>query len=162
MAPGAGHRDLERYDRGQRRGRVSGPDRRPAAAYIHANGDVIILSSQTAAWLFDHTNLRSVDRPPDPKVEAELAALMYGRNRWLRTSSPGSNSGRAVDLQPEVPAPSEVMTTGRAANLLRITDRAVRLACAQGRLPARQVDGRWQITRADLDRYTPARERITR
>ncbi|MBA2738069.1 MAG: helix-turn-helix domain-containing protein [Nocardioidaceae bacterium] len=45
------------------------------------------------------------------------------------------------------------MSTTQAADQLGVTDRAVRLACQLGRLAARQVGGRWQVSRAVLDEY---------
>ncbi len=49
------------------------------------------------------------------------------------------------------------MTTSRAADVLGISDRAVRKACTDGRLDAERVDGQWRITRASVEAYAPRR-----
>ncbi|MGC0271727.1 helix-turn-helix domain-containing protein [Pseudactinotalea sp. Z1739] len=48
------------------------------------------------------------------------------------------------------------MTTGQAASLLGIGERAVRQAIQRGRLPAVRVGGRWVIEREDLEQYRQA------
>ncbi|MBT2567719.1 helix-turn-helix domain-containing protein [Arthrobacter sp. ISL-85] len=50
------------------------------------------------------------------------------------------------------------MTTTQAGNRLGITDRAVRLAIQEGRLPATNVDGRWRITNEDIAHFTAAKK----
>jgi hypothetical protein len=45
----------------------------------------------------------------------------------------------------------------RAADVLGISDRAVRKACADGRLDTELVDGQWRITRASVEAYEPRR-----
>ncbi len=49
------------------------------------------------------------------------------------------------------------MPATRAADVLGISDRAVRKACAAGRLNADLVDGQWRITRASVESYSPRR-----
>ncbi len=49
------------------------------------------------------------------------------------------------------------MTTTRAADVLGISDLAVRKACTAGRLDAELVDGHWRITRASVEAYEPRR-----
>ncbi len=44
-----------------------------------------------------------------------------------------------------------------AADILYITDRAVRLAIAEKRLPATQVNGRYRIAREDIQHFAAAK-----
>jgi excisionase family DNA binding protein len=64
------------------------------------------------------------------------------------------------DAKPaEPPSHSDVVGTRTAAGLLGITDRAVRKAIAEGRLPATTVDGRHRIHREDIENYRATRTR---
>lgn len=131
---------------------------RPAEHYIHADGSVVLVPAKVAHWLGQRglDALRVRARGEDAEVDSvltalRLAALAYG------ASADGSGNGSALVVQAEVAAPLEWMTTGQAADALRLTSRAVRLACEQGRLPAQQVDGRWRITRTDVHHYAANR-----
>ncbi|MFF1875708.1 helix-turn-helix domain-containing protein [Kitasatospora herbaricolor] len=50
------------------------------------------------------------------------------------------------------------MSTGQAAQLIQVTDRAIRKAIATGHLQATNADGRWRIHREDLALYREARK----
>jgi excisionase family DNA binding protein len=106
-------------------------------------------------------------------IAADLVALVRQRHRAMRGLSPLRDSclsaliigaedwrqqvGTNGPPRPEPPPRSPVMTATRAADVLGITDRAVRKACAAGRLEAELVDGRWRITRASVQAYEPRR-----
>lgn len=125
------------------------PDRRPWPAYLHP-GAVVVVPASVAAWLIVQTDMparRVEHRGADPQVDAVLGALTVAGLGWRTstTSAATSAGGSAVVVEAEVVAPSEYMTTSRAADVLGITDRGVRLACNQGRIPATRVDGRWQL-----------------
>lgn len=127
---------------------------RPAEHYLHGGGTVVVVPARVAAWLCRHGlgSLRAVAAGADPEVDAVLTALALSADGW-RTSAV-TEAGAEVARRPaEVPAPLTVMTTQQAADLLRITDRAVRLAITQRRLPAQRVDGRWLIDLEDLDHF---------
>jgi len=49
-----------------------------------------------------------------------------------------------------------------AAGLLGISDRAVRKAIADKRLPATEIDGRWSIDRKDIENYRINRAALRR
>jgi len=126
-------------------------------AYLHGDGAsaIVIVPARVAAWLDTRTRLSEVRisaRGTDPEVYAVLAALHRGAIAW-RTSVTGSEN----PPHPEVLALSKWMSTTQAGGLLGITDRAVRLAIAEDRLPAQQVAGRWRITREDVEHYRAAR-----
>ena len=126
-------------------------------AYLHGDGAsaIVIVPARVASWLATRTRLSEVRisaRGADPEVYAVLAALHRAALAW-RTSVTGSEN----PPHPEVRALSEWMSTTQAGGLLGITDRAVRLAIAEDRLPAQQVAGRWRITREDVEHYRAAR-----
>ena len=131
------------------------PSTRPAEAYVHGAGasSVVIVSARVAAALLTGTDLaryRSANRGLDPEVDAILVALTVCANRW-RTAS--AQPGSQIAPAPEVLPPSTEMSCTEVADVLRITSRAVRLACQAGRLPATQTEAGWRIARTDLDRY---------
>jgi len=118
---------------------------------------VAVISGRTAAWLLsiaDLPRLRIAHRGTDAEVDSQLLALTHVANAWrAATSATSADSGSALDELPEVAPASKVMTTKTAAERIGITDRAVRLACDQGRIPATRVVGRWQLERSDVDAY---------
>lgn len=70
-----------------------------------------------------------------------------------RTTVTGSDHAPA----PEEPAQSKWMGTTEAAEMLGITDRAVRLAITQKRLHATNLHGRWRITPEDIEHFKAAK-----
>jgi len=139
----------------------SSPDLRPAGAYVHGvDGPVAIVTGRAAAWLLLHLDLASHRievRGRDPELDAVLGAITYAGNHWRATSATSAPRGSILANDPEPAAPSVEMTSLQAAELLGITTRAVRLACAAGRLPSTQTDGCWRITTDDLDAYRRSR-----
>ncbi len=139
------------------------PSLRPTGAYVHGidGAPVVVVSARVAAWLLVHTDLarHRVDvRGTDPEVDAQLGALTYVGNLWrTATSATSAATGSGLVEVPEVAASSGFMSSTEAADLLGVTDRAVRLACTGGRLPAARIDGRWQISRDDFDTYRRTR-----
>ncbi|MGY1845525.1 helix-turn-helix domain-containing protein [Modestobacter sp. SYSU DS0875] len=49
------------------------------------------------------------------------------------------------------------MNTNQAADRLGMTPRGVRLAIAEARLQAEQIDGRWRLRREDVEHYRASR-----
>ncbi len=122
-----------------------------AARYLH--GGVVIVPAEVAAWLLangDLNRLRVATRGADPRRDAVLMALAMAAHQHMTVTS---GDGCRSAMEPEAAAPLEWMSTTQAADQLGVTDRAVRLACQLGRLAARQVGGRWQVSRAVLDEY---------
>ncbi len=133
-------------------------DRRPAEAYVH--GPVVVVSGRMCDWFLRHTDMAKVrvaQRGLDPEVDAVLNAITY-QGQAHRTCASASTGATALADPPQVPsALSERLGTTAAADLLNITEQAVRLAIKKKRLPAEKVDDRWQITRHDVERYRAAR-----
>ena len=115
------------------------------------------LTGRVAALIYSRTDLgrlRTELRGVDPEVDAQLMALHLAALRW-RTSATGSEAAP----EPEVPPSSSTpwVSTSEAADLLGITDRAVRLACKAGAMGARRVGDRWRISREAVKQYRAAR-----
>lgn len=138
------------------------PDRRPPGAYVHgADGPVAVVSGRTAAWLLavaDLARLRIAHRGMDAEIDNQLLAVTHVANAWrAATSATSADSGSALDELPEVAPGSKSMTTRTAAERIGITDRAVRLACDEGRIPATRVNGRWQLERSAVEDFRSTR-----
>lgn len=128
----------------------------PAGYVIGAQGPAVVVPARVAAWLESKANLSALRvraRGSDAEVDAVLVALRVAALAW-RTSATGSD----VEPTPEAARGSEQwLSTSKAADLLGITDRAVRLAIREGRLEAVQVAGRWRVSRANVEHYRAAR-----
>jgi hypothetical protein len=140
---------------------VSGRGNAPSAArdpkhYVHGiDGPVAIVSARVAHWLHQQFDLEAVRlevRGMDPDVDNALIALRVCATAW-RASAYGTTPRNV----PETAAKSQWLTTTQVADLLDRTDRAVRMACQSGRLPAEHENGRWRISRENFEHYRAAR-----
>lgn len=132
------------------------PAYRPPTAYVHGvEGPVVLVPARVAAWLDRRaklTDLRGEHRGADAEVDNVLLALRLAAMSWRRTAT-GTDTPEA----PEPETPSQWLTTTDVATAAGITGRGVRKAIAAGRLHASQVNGRWLVTREDLEHYRAAR-----
>jgi excisionase family DNA binding protein len=132
--------------------RVVKPEYESAARYLHNN--VVLVPVDVAAWLLAHTNLaklRMRARGADPSRDAVLLAMTLASHQYHQVRASGNGSRPAAE--PELDPSSEWMSTGQAADVLGLSDRAVRAACQSGRLVAQQVAGRYRINRTAVDQY---------
>lgn len=132
------------------------PQRQPAA-YVHGVGSpVVVLPGRVCAWLERYAKLNEVriqNRGVDAEVDAVLVAVRVAALAWRDAAT-----GSPVAAKPEVAADlNQWLSTTQAADILYITDRAVRLAISEKRLPATQVNGRWRITREDVQHFAAAK-----
>ncbi len=133
---------------------------RPVPFLLGMDGPSIELPGWVAAWLEANTDLpqrRIAARGRDLAIDDVLAKLHYVAVKHLETGSdpgsdPGSDVGTELDRAATV-AQSLDMTVSEAATTIGITDRAVRKAIQQNRLPARRSGAIWLITRDDLTQY---------
>lgn len=139
-------------------------DRRTAASFVHgANGPIAIITGRAAARIEEKIrNWRIEVRGQDPELDAQLVALTVVATEWRARHNlpirPASAHGSTDAEAAEASAPSPPMVdTSTAATRLRMTSRAVRLACAAGRIDAQLVAGRWHITPEALAHYEAAR-----
>ena len=132
-------------------------DPRPAEAFVH--GDQAVIRGTMARKLLERGNFAAYTANSygdDPEFDTMLRALRIAAAR--RTSDLTSDRGSDSAATPEVaPSLAAVINAMQAADLLGVTDRAIRLAIVGGKLPAQQVGGRWQINREDVERYRATR-----
>lgn len=137
--------------------------RRYAREYLHGiEGPVVVLPGWFVDWLERNSNIGQVRvhaRGTDPAVDELLLATRHAAMQWRTTSEPASDTGSKPAPVSEV-APSltrEWLTVAQAAGLIGITDRAVRLAITERRLPATRSGRAWQIERSDVNDYRAQR-----
>jgi len=87
-----------------------------------------------------------------------VAKVADGWHAWS-ASAPASESLPQVDALASEPTQSRWLTTREAANLIGITDRAVRQAAQEGRLTGQRCDGRgaWLIAEESATAYQESR-----
>lgn len=123
---------------------------------IGQNGPAVIISARTAAWLERYAGLSALRvrvRGTDPQISAELQELRVAAMSWR-----GSATGTEEAAKPEPDTESDQwLSTGEAALVAGVTDRAIRKAISDGRLPATDSSGRHRISREDLEHYRAAR-----
>jgi len=117
---------------------------------------VVVVPARVAAWLDRAAGLNRLRQQAvgDPAVGNVLAAMALLSAHWATTAGVGRNPRQIAEARP----PLSVMTTTQAANSLGLSDRAIRLAIADGRLIAsKNAAGQWRIARTDLEQYRAAR-----
>jgi excisionase family DNA binding protein len=123
---------------------------------VGIEGPGVVISARTAAWLERYaglTSLRVRVRGTDPDISRQLEEIRYAAMAWR-----GSATGSQVAAGAEPPTQSGVwLTSGQAASLAGVSSRAIRKAISTGRLSATAVDGRYRISREDLEHYRAAR-----
>lgn len=128
-------------------------------ALIGTNGPAVVISAETAYYLEKLTDgavsrLRVRARGANQRVGQELLEIREAAMRFTLPALPEVKADSA-----EVARDSEQwLSVIEVADLLGLTDRAVRLACSEGRLEAQQDDARrWRITRQAYEHYRAAR-----
>lgn len=119
---------------------------------------VVVIDARTCAWLERYaklTSLRVQVRGTDRQISKQLEEVREAAMAW-RSSATGTEE----DTKPELTPQSEWLSTGKAADILHITDRAVRKAIAEDRLPATQIAGRYRISREDIQNELSRRKRM--
>ncbi|WP_375163812.1 helix-turn-helix domain-containing protein [Herbiconiux gentiana] len=131
------------------------PAREPES-YLHGgSAPVVVVPARVAAWLYRTCDLdrHRIDvRGADAEISNVLVALKVAGLSWV-----ASATGTQPATKAEAERTSTSVGTATAAQLLHITPRAVRLAIAEHRLTATQIDGRWTIAREDLEHYRQRR-----
>ncbi|WP_436785782.1 helix-turn-helix domain-containing protein [Yinghuangia sp. YIM S10712] len=126
---------------------------RPASAYVHGDGAVVIVPGRVAAHLdrlLNLNRLRIEVRGQDPETDNVLVALRLAALAWR-------SAGGLPDRTSPDPMPPWI-TTGQAAELLAVDPRHVRRLITTGRLTARQLpSGAWLIDRETVEHYRAAR-----
>lgn len=127
---------------------------------LGTDGPSVIITPRIAAWLDTKAKLNAMRikvRGLDPDLDAALIALRIAAVSW-RTSATGIEHAPEPEERPGL----EWLGTTEAAGHLGMTDRGIRTAIAEQRLPATQVAGRWRINREDLEHFRATRTRRRR
>lgn len=131
---------------------------RTAADFVTQPGDVTVdgLTAEMAGWLSKQPEFRSLRisaRGSHPAAYAYLTAVtVVGQNFVF-----GLNRTREANSPEHASESRSWVTSSEAATCLGIKPDAVLRAINRRRLPAKKVDGRWQIERADVEHYRSSR-----
>ncbi|WP_169079847.1 helix-turn-helix domain-containing protein [Microcella alkalica] len=122
---------------------------RPPEHYLH--GDTVIVPSWACAFLYQAGNFETWtanNRGKFPHADNVLIAIRLGAKKWREQIE-----GTRAAPKEERPTQSEWLTTSELADHLGFTTRGARKACAEGRIEAELVDGRYRISRTALAHY---------
>ncbi|GIF16214.1 helix-turn-helix domain-containing protein [Actinoplanes teichomyceticus] len=132
---------------------------RPPAAYVHGlDGPTVVVPGRIAALLVKRARLdelRLTLRGIDGELDSVLEAIVLAGAAWRRHRT-GSDHGTDLEKRPDHGSDS-VLTTADAAALLSMSDRGVRRAITDGRLPAQRAGDVWLINREDVEHFRSAR-----
>ena len=121
-------------------------------AWLHGqDGPIVIVSAHVAAYLKKTVPLDRLRLAARDMQDAEVYNVLSSLHRAALAYNPGGAEGQGSDFKSDR---SPMLTTRQAATQLRLSPRGVRDACEKGRLTGELVDGRWQISRASVQRYT--------
>lgn len=96
---------------------------------------------------------RKSHRGEHPRVDRVLIELTEAAIRWRELTDNGQNRAPTTDTGPL----SKHMTTKQVADLTGVSDRTIRRAITDGRLPAQRVGRTYLISRHDVGRYRTTR-----
>lgn len=82
----------------------------------------------------------------------DLVVVAQAHRAAVALSDGGNTQPEIVAGSPEMPPELVHVSTTVAADKLGLTARALQFRCERGAIPAKKVDGRWQIRRDELDR----------
>ncbi|ORV85557.1 hypothetical protein AWC11_01655 [Mycobacterium interjectum] len=136
---------------------------RPAEHLVHGlDGPVAVVDGRVCHLLNRMLSLdkfRVQVRGQDAQLDHTLMAIKLAATAFAESSAAGTHA--APRPEPEAPSKrqlNDTVSTTTAATILGITDRAVRKAIAEKRLPATLLDGRYyRVARDDLAAYAATR-----
>lgn len=118
------------------------------------DGITAVLSGRAARRIYYWAHLDQFAekvRGRDPELDQALETLRVAGERWARSES-GTPTPSPAEPRPEW------VTTREAAEMLGMTDRGVRKAIADDRLPADCSGGPWLIHREHLAHFAATRK----
>ncbi|WP_193046815.1 excisionase family DNA-binding protein [Mycolicibacterium baixiangningiae] len=102
--------------------------------------------------------VRAEIRGQDPQLDQALLAIKLAGAAYMNSSATGKR--QAPQPEPATHCDQQddnTISTTSAATLLGVTDRAIRRAITDKRLPATKLDGRYRIGRTELAHYRDTR-----
>ncbi|MEV7631994.1 helix-turn-helix domain-containing protein [Microbacterium sp. NPDC089318] len=118
------------------------------------DGITAVVSGRAARRLYYFARLDELAervRGRDPELDQALETLRVAGERWARSES-GTPTPPPAEPRPEW------VGTKEAADMLGMTDRGVRKAIAENRLPADCSGGPWLIHREQLAHFAATRK----
>jgi len=136
---------------------------RPAEHLIHGlDGPLVVIDGAVCAMLDRLLRLDQIGRKyrgQNEQFDQSLMAIRLAGVAHTQRSGSGQDSAPQPDVPPHsVRQHNQTVSTRQAAAILGITDRSVRRAINQKRLPATCLDGRYRITPDDLKTYLGAQK----
>ncbi len=128
-----------------------------ASRYLLPNGDVRI-PQRVVAWISRRARLDQLRIAARGMGDAELDAVLLAC-RVAALTVEKQKFRPLFATSPELERPSKWVSCSGAAAALDVTDRAIRKACDEGRLPATKTDAGWRIACEDLEHYRARRRR---
>lgn len=136
--------------------------RRPPGGYLHGfDGPVVVVPARVAALLMRRCGLEDYHREhrgEDAELDTVLVDLKTAGMAWRVAHQVATDSGSVLaEVAQQRSGSPRQLSTAQAARSLGITDRAVRLAIAAGRLPAEWVGGRYVLAPEDVEHFRARR-----
>jgi excisionase family DNA binding protein len=100
--------------------------------------------------------LRTRVRGQDADFDAALLTIYRAGLEYAESSARGTPMAAKPEPAPRL-NPYDTVSTTTAATILHVTDRAIRKAITEKRLPATKVEGRYRITKDDLAAFMAER-----
>jgi excisionase family DNA binding protein len=133
---------------------------RPSRPDAYLRGDSVLVPARVADWLVRKVGLAQVRRDIrgiDPELDAVLCAMEIGARDWWLGRNSGSDHG--TEQRKRRSEPEELpLTTADAATFLAMSERGVRKAIQDGRLPAQRHGDVWLINHPDAQAFRVKRE----
>ena len=116
---------------------------RPASAFLHAGGRLVVLDAAACAALVDNPSilLARGHRVP-PAIAQQLVAIRTAAMLWREVTGRGPLACPRADSRAGSP---RLLSTAEAAGRFGVNERTVRRWVASGRLAGTRVGGRWLI-----------------
>jgi excisionase family DNA binding protein len=133
-----------------------GADREAAVTTPSPEQLVTIVPGDVATVLLLRAGLdeyRRDHRGENPRVDRVLIQLTEAAIRWRELADHGQKRAPNADTMP----PSQRLTTKQAASITGVSDRTIRRAITEGRLPAEWAGRSYLISRDDVGRYRATR-----
>jgi excisionase family DNA binding protein len=114
---------------------------------------VVVVPGDVALVLLVKAGLREyriARRGENRRVDDVLVEMTAAAIRWRESTGNGHHVAPTQDTG----TPSQWLTTTQAAQRARVSDRTIRRAITDGRLPATRHGHAYAINRDDIDRYT--------
>lgn len=128
---------------------------RPAEHLVHTGPSVTLdgLLCAKLNKLLGLDKIRAQLRGKDRHLDEGLLAIRLTAAAYESSSAGTYSAPQPVPVSRSTQQLNDTVSTSTAADILGLTDRAIRKAITENRLKATQLDKRWRIHRDDLAQY---------